>query len=112
MLTQILIAIILLCASVWAQVDTSSAAVAATGTGGSGTGMLMPAPISGEGYSMGFTSETRANYLRGGLVFSSAYDTDATIGANRTAGERRQLFGLADNFTRSDAFALSLGVQL
>jgi hypothetical protein len=81
MLPKILIAIILLCASVWAQVDTSSAAVAATGTGGS-TGMLMPAPISGEGYSMGFSSETRANYLRGGLVFSSAYDTDATSSAN------------------------------
>lgn len=80
MLPKILIAISLLCASVWAQVDTSSAAVAATGTGGSSTGMLMPAPISGEGYAMGFSSETRANYLRGGLVFSSAYDTDATIG--------------------------------
>lgn len=31
---------------------------------------------------MGFTSETRANYLRGGLVFTSAYDSDATTGAN------------------------------
>jgi len=82
MLFEILIAIILSCASVWAQVDTSSATVAATGSGGSGTGMLTPAPISGEGYSMGFTSETGANYLRGGLVFSSAYDTDATTGAN------------------------------
>jgi hypothetical protein len=44
--------------------------------------MLMPAPVSGEGYSMDFTSETRANYLRGGLVFTSAYDSDATTGAN------------------------------
>ena len=31
---------------------------------------------------MGFTSETRENYLRGGLVFSSAYDDEATVGAN------------------------------
>ncbi len=31
---------------------------------------------------MGFTSETRANYLRGGLVFSSAYDDNATVGTN------------------------------
>jgi hypothetical protein len=44
--------------------------------------MVTPAPVSGEGYSMGFTSETRSNYLRGGLMFSTAYDTDATTGAN------------------------------
>jgi hypothetical protein len=44
--------------------------------------MLTPAPVSGEGYSMGFTSETRSNYLRGGLTFGSAYDSDATTGAN------------------------------
>jgi hypothetical protein len=47
--------------------------------------MLMPAPISGAGYSMGFTSETRSNYLRGGLTFSTAYDTDAATGANGRA---------------------------
>jgi len=85
MLVKIFTAIILLSASVWAQVDTSGAAVAATGAGGSGAGMLTPAPVSGEGYSMGFTSETRSNYLRGGLVFSSAYDTDATTGTNGQA---------------------------
>ena len=44
--------------------------------------MLTPAPVSGEGYSMGFTSETRSNYLRGGLVFGSAYDSEATTGTN------------------------------
>ena len=44
--------------------------------------MQMPAPVSGEGYSMGFTSETRSNYVRGGLVFSTAYDSDATTGTN------------------------------
>jgi len=31
---------------------------------------------------MGFTSETRSNYVRGGLVFSTAYDSDATTGTN------------------------------
>ena len=31
---------------------------------------------------MGFTSETRSNYLRGGLMFGTAYDSDATTGAN------------------------------
>lgn len=44
--------------------------------------MVTPAPVSGEGYSMGFTSETRSNYLRGGLVFGTAYNTDVTTGTN------------------------------
>jgi hypothetical protein len=44
--------------------------------------MVTPAPVSGEGYSMGFTSETRSNYLRGGLTFGTAYDSDATTGTN------------------------------
>src|SRR5579862_7567325 len=82
MLVRIFIAIILLTGSLWAQTDTSAAAVAAAGAGGSSAGMLTPAPVSGEGYSMGFTSETRSNYLRGGLMFSTAYDTDATTGTN------------------------------
>jgi hypothetical protein len=66
----------------FAQDDSSGAPSAATGPGGSGGAMLMPAPISGAGYSMGFTSETRSNYLRGGLTFSTAYDTDAATGVN------------------------------
>ncbi len=66
----------------FAQSDSSGAAPTANGPGGSGGAMLMPAPISGEGYSMGFTSETRSNYLRGGLAFGSAYDCDATTGSN------------------------------
>lgn len=31
---------------------------------------------------MGFTSETRANYISGGLLFTSAYDSAATTGSN------------------------------
>lgn len=85
MLIRIFMALILLAGSLWAQTDTSGAAVTATGAGGSSAGMLTPAPVSGEGYSMGFTSETRSNYLRGGLTFGSAYDTDATTEANGQA---------------------------
>ena len=44
--------------------------------------MMTPAPVSGEGYSMGFTSETRSNYLSGGLIFSTAYQSDVTTGSN------------------------------
>jgi hypothetical protein len=63
----------------WAQ---GGAEAAATGPGGGGGAMVTPAPVSGEGYSMGFTSETRSNYLRGGLAFSTAYNSDATTGTN------------------------------
>jgi hypothetical protein len=76
MLIRVLVGIILLAACpLWAQGG-------ATGTGGGGGAMATPAPVSGEGYSMGFTSETRSNYLRGGLVFSSAYNSDVTTGTN------------------------------
>jgi len=83
MLTRVFVGIILLAAlPLWAQ-DATSGGDEAAATGPSSEGaMLTPAPISGEGYSMGFTSETRSNYLRGGLVFSSAYNSDATTGAN------------------------------
>jgi hypothetical protein len=76
----VFVGIILLAACpLWAQ---GGAEAAATGTGGGGGAMVTPAPVSGEGYSMGFTSETRSNYLRGGLVFSTAYQSDVTTGGN------------------------------
>ena len=75
-----IIAIILLTASaLWAQVGGEGTA---SGPGGSGGAMLTPAPVSGDGYSTGFTSETRSNYLRGGLVFGSAYDDNVLPGSN------------------------------
>lgn len=66
----------------WAQLATSGAEVAATGPSTGGNPMLTPAPISGEGYAMGFASETRANYLRGGLVFGGAYDDGVIASSN------------------------------
>jgi hypothetical protein len=81
MLIRVFAGIVLLAAHpLWAQ--TSGAEVAATGPGGSGGAMATPAPVSGEGYSMGFASETRANYLRGELAFSSAYDDNVQVGTN------------------------------
>jgi hypothetical protein len=84
MLNRFFIGIILLAVCpLWAQVaDSSGAEAAAAGPSGNEGAMLTPAPISGQGYSMGFTSETRSNYLRGGLVFGTAYDSDATTGTN------------------------------
>ena len=76
----VFVGIILLAACpLWAQ---GGAEAAATGPGGGGGTMVTPAPVSGEGYSMGFTSETRSNYLRGGLIFSTAYQSDVTTGSN------------------------------
>ena len=66
----------------FAQEDSSGATAAASAPSSSDGTMLTPPPISGQGYSMGFTSETRSNYLRGGLTFGSAYDSDATTGTN------------------------------
>src|ERR1700745_3123987 len=84
MLIRVFVGIVLLAACpLWAQVATSGGAeAAATGPGGSGGAMVTPPPVSGEGYSMGFTSETRSNYLRGGLVFSTAYNSAATTETN------------------------------
>src|SRR5579863_1453300 len=42
--------------------------------------MLTPPPVSGQAYPVSFASEERANYLRGGLGFTTAY-TDNAIGS-------------------------------
>ncbi|MDR3494157.1 MAG: hypothetical protein P4L82_06105, partial [Ancalomicrobiaceae bacterium] len=42
--------------------------------------MLTPPPVSGETYPLSFTSEERANYLRGGVTFNTAY-SDNVLGA-------------------------------
>jgi len=53
----------------WSQVDSMPAPAVEDDS------MVAPTPVSVEGYSSGFASETpRTNYLRGGLTFGSAYD--------------------------------------
>ena len=42
--------------------------------------MLTPPPVSGEAYALSSTSEERANYLRGGVTFNTAY-SDNVLGA-------------------------------
>ncbi len=46
--------------------------------------MLAPPPVSGANYPTSFTSEERANYLRGGVTFNTAY-SDNVLGATSTA---------------------------
>jgi hypothetical protein len=42
--------------------------------------MLTPPPVSGAAYPLWFTSEERANYVRGGVTFNTAY-SDNVLGA-------------------------------
>lgn len=62
-------------APLWAQAG-SSANPGSSGNGSAGDSpMVAPAPVSGEGYSLEFASETpRTNYLSGGVVLGAAYD--------------------------------------
>jgi hypothetical protein len=48
----------------------------------SGDRMTTPPPVSGQTYPIASTSEERANYLRGGLSFASAYTDNAVGGVN------------------------------
>jgi hypothetical protein len=68
-------------ASLWAQAGSaqSTAVPAAVGPEISDP-MLTPPPVSGQPFATVFASEERANYLRGGLAFTTAY-TDNAVGA-------------------------------
>ena len=46
--------------------------------------MLTPPPVSGEAYPVWLGSEERANYLRGGVTFNTAY-SDNVLGATGTS---------------------------
>jgi hypothetical protein len=67
-LTRIDLLLVLLVSSspLWAQADPTG--------GTSSDAMVSPTPVSGEGYSLEFASETpRSNYLSGGLNLGAAY---------------------------------------
>jgi hypothetical protein len=68
-----------------AQTNPSSAQ-AASGAADTSSAMVVPAPVSVEGYSMDFAPETpRTNYLRGGLNIGAAYDDDVFGSASGSA---------------------------
>jgi hypothetical protein len=71
---------LLLCAaSLWAQCDNPAAQPLPAIINAESTSdpMLTPPPVSGQSYSTAFTSEERANVLRGGVSFTSAYSDNA-----------------------------------
>ena len=61
----------------WSQVDNTTGNV---GADSNDSRMLTPPPVSGQSYPTLATSEERANYLRGGLAFTTAY-TDNALGS-------------------------------
>src|SRR5271157_2218313 len=68
----------------WSQVDNSPAqpeqAATADNSDNSDTRMQAPPPVSGQAYPVALTSQERSNYLRAGVVFTSAY-SDNVIGS-------------------------------
>jgi hypothetical protein len=84
---QIVVGLVMLTgAPLWSQVEATPAQIAQTGTSPenvvdhSSDRMLAPPPVSGQNYPTQPTSEERANYLRGGVTFTSAY-ADNAVGA-------------------------------
>jgi hypothetical protein len=83
-LKQIWVGLLMLTAApLWPQTSTSTAQtepiVTAPDNNNADDRMLTPPPVSGQTYTTAFTSEERSNYLRGGIVFTTAY-TDNALG--------------------------------
>ena len=71
-------------APLWSQVDATPTAPVPAVTGAAPASnsdqMMTPPPVSGQSYPTAPSSAERSNYLRGGVVFSSAY-TDNALGS-------------------------------
>jgi len=68
---HLLLAVICTAPPVWAQAPVQGVGA----INDESSRMLTPSPVSGEGYSLEFASETpRTNYLSGGLGFTTTYD--------------------------------------
>ena len=84
-LEQICFGLFLLTAPLWAQVENTPMGSGLAQSGqtetqdSSSDRMQAPPPVSGQSYPTAFADEERANYLRAGVVFTSAY-TDNAVG--------------------------------
>lgn len=80
MLTRLCLSFALLAAfPAWSQVDSSTQMAP---DASSDNQMLIPPPISGVAYPSEVGSETRSNYIGGGLIFSSGYINNLYPGSN------------------------------
>ena len=81
--------VLLVSAPVWPQEDKPTVPVSAV-TGpmidvsinDDADRMLTPPPVSGEAYPLSFPSDERANYLRGGVTFTTAYSDNVLGGGS------------------------------
>jgi hypothetical protein len=83
-LKQIWVGIVMLTAApLWSQTGANPSQtepiVTTPDNSNSDDRMLTPPPVSGQSYSIAFSSEERSNYLRGGVVFTTAY-SDNVLG--------------------------------
>jgi hypothetical protein len=69
-------------ASAWSQVAPS-----ATGSPDDEIRMRTPPPVSGEAYPNLVGAESRSNYLRGGVLFDTAYNDNVRIGSAVPVGD-------------------------
>jgi hypothetical protein len=80
----------------WPQADPA--------TGTNNGAMVAPAPVSGEGYSLEFASETpRTNFLSGGLTFQTAYGSGIPTGSSSPVSDESYSISpsIGLNITRS-----------
>src|ERR1039458_7149995 len=82
--------VLLASVSVWSQEEERTVPVLAVAgplsdvsTNDGADRMLTPPPVSGANYPLSFASEERANYLRGGVTFNTAY-SDNVLGSTST----------------------------
>jgi hypothetical protein len=72
--------VLLAAAPLWAQGGAAIPAPAVSGQADTGEQMMTPPPVSGQAYPVTFSSETRSNYLRGGITFDTAYSDNVLTG--------------------------------
>jgi hypothetical protein len=85
MLTKVSLSVVLFGVGLplWAQADATGVSA---GAPADSVPMSTPAPLSGQNYSMDFSSETqRSNYVRGGLTFGAAYDDNVQTNSSGNA---------------------------
>src|ERR1700760_3066536 len=85
--------------SAWSQVAPS-----ASGGGSRDESMSTPAPVNGEGYPAGTSSEARSNYLAGGFVFTGAYTDNLLLSeTNEPVADENYSFSPTITFDRRTA---------
>ncbi|HXW93013.1 MAG TPA: hypothetical protein VEK33_20855 [Terriglobales bacterium] len=78
-----LVFVLLAAVPLWCQQEDSNATPSASSSSADDARMATPPPVSGAAYPTETISESRSNYVRGGLTFNSTY-TDNLLGGGST----------------------------